>query len=367
MDVQTTYKRKPPTKGGTSVVANYNIVFSCESSNYFGYQVQSNYFGFLKTQQTNAAWTRLMTSAGPDDMMDTFPTYYAKRHPYAWRYGPINKADVLTKWFLSPDAPKEDVIVIIDPDNYVTKDLAAVAALVKPGLAYAEKAFYYGQKTTVNKLWKKFCRKNCDNEVYRSAVPYFVHREDLKKIAPVWKEYILLMRGMFDPDGGTDPEYSKQFHGVQLDWCVEMFGYIFAAAEVGVKHDLSLKLQVRDIEGRPKGVEWNGLIPAEGEKTPYMIHMGRAFFPKTGYDVGEKWWMTAATDFRQWRSFGSQVWCKCNDTAADILPWPMPPLDIWDDFQSRISLIYLHEGREMFGPIPKNIALRGDSYYRGMA
>jgi hypothetical protein len=49
---------------------------------------------------------------------------------------------------------------------------------------------------------------------------------------------------MFDPDGGTDPEYSKQFHGVQLDWCVEMFGYIFAAAEVGVKHDLSLKLQV---------------------------------------------------------------------------------------------------------------------------
>jgi hypothetical protein len=139
-----------------------------------------------------------MTSAGPDDMMDTFPTYYAKRHPYAWRYGPINKADVLTKWFLSPDAPKEDVIVIIDPDNYVTKDLAAVAALVKPGerqipflfthlgslavrglpgLAYAEKAFYYGQKTTVNKLWKKFCRKNCDNEVYRSAVPYFVHRK----------------------------------------------------------------------------------------------------------------------------------------------------------------------------------------------
>jgi hypothetical protein len=45
-----------------------------------------------------------------------------------------------------------------------------------------------------------------------------------------------------------------------------------------------------------------------GDKTPYMIHMGRAFFPKTGYDVGEKWWMTAATDFRQWRSFGSQGW-----------------------------------------------------------
>jgi hypothetical protein len=97
-------------------------------------------------------------------MMATFPTYYAKRHPYAWRYGPFNKADVLTKWFASPDKPKEDVIVCIDPDNYLTRDLSEIVAKVKPGLAYAEKAFYYGQRATVNKLWKKFCRKNCDVE-----------------------------------------------------------------------------------------------------------------------------------------------------------------------------------------------------------
>jgi hypothetical protein len=241
---QSTFLVKPPTKGGTENVAQYNVVFSCESSNYFGYQIQSNYFGFLKTQQTNAVWTRLMTAHAPDDMMEIYPTYYAKRHPYAWRYGPLNKADVLTKWFVSPDEPKEDVIVIIDPDNYVTKDLAPIAKLVKPGLAYAEKAFYYGQKTAVDKLWKQFCRKNCENEVFRAAVPYFVHREDMKKIAPVWKEYILLMRGMFDPDGGTNPGLSKQYRGIQLDWCVEMFAYNFAAAELGVTHNLDMKLQV---------------------------------------------------------------------------------------------------------------------------
>ena len=62
-------------------------------------------------------------------------------------------------------------------------------------MAYAERAFYYGQKRAVDKLWQKFCRKNCENEVYRAAVPYFVHRDDMAKIAPVWKEYILLMRG----------------------------------------------------------------------------------------------------------------------------------------------------------------------------
>jgi hypothetical protein len=43
-----------------------------------------------------------------------------------------------------------------------------------------------------------------------------------------------------------------------------------------------------------------------------MIHMGRAFFPKKGFDAGAKWWMTAATDFRQWRGFGQQGQCFCS-------------------------------------------------------
>ena len=54
---QVTYVTKNPTgKDGNIMtkkgVGKYNVVFSCESSTYFGYQVQSNYFGFLKTKQT---------------------------------------------------------------------------------------------------------------------------------------------------------------------------------------------------------------------------------------------------------------------------------------------------------------------------
>ena len=128
---KTKIVKKP--RNGKGDVAKYNVVFSCESSNYFGYQVQANYYGFLKTKQTDASWTRLMTSAAPDDMMEIFPTYYSKRHPYAWRYGPFNKADILTKWFLSPDKPQEEVLVIIDPDNWLTKDIGPIAAKVKPG------------------------------------------------------------------------------------------------------------------------------------------------------------------------------------------------------------------------------------------
>ena len=63
----------------------------------------------------------------------------------------------------------------------------------------------------------------------------------------------------------------------------------------------------------------------------------------------------------------SAVWCKCNDTASDVIPWPLPKYEQWNDFQSRITLYYLHASRQMFGPIPKNPKVRGDNYYRGMA
>jgi hypothetical protein len=44
-------------------------------------------------------------------------------------------------------------------------------------------------------LWLKVCRANCQSAVLdMAAVPYFVHSQDLKKIAPLWKEYVLIVR-----------------------------------------------------------------------------------------------------------------------------------------------------------------------------
>jgi hypothetical protein len=69
-----------------------------------------------------------------------------------------------------------------------------------------------------------------------------------------------------------------------------------------------------------------------------MIHMGRAWLPSSH----KEWWMTAAADFKQWsRPNRGQVWCKCNETAADVIPWPLPK-DNWQDFVSNITLTYLH-------------------------
>ena len=81
-----------------------------------------------------------------DDISDKFPTFAAKRHPFSKRYSPLNKADVTAKWFASASAPGPDeVIVMVDPDNWLLRPLDEYTAQVKPGHAMAEAAWFVGQ------------------------------------------------------------------------------------------------------------------------------------------------------------------------------------------------------------------------------
>ena len=111
-----------------------------------------------------------------------------------------------------------------------------------------------------------------------------------------------------------------------------MFGYIFAAAHVGVKHELVRGMQIRDVDPR--------VSESEMAKIP-MIHVGRAWFPKD-YLPGWQWHNPEGKDFKH---FGNQVWCKCNYTAADIIPWPLP---LGIDAQSKYTLTMIHDSYERF-------------------
>ena len=126
------------------------------------YQDQSNYYGFLTSaQHPKARFSRLLTSSARDDISEYIPTFRAKRYQYSKRYGPTNKADVLLKWYNSADKPKEEVIVIIDPDNWIIKDLSPWVQRVSKGHALGEAAWFHGSGL-VTDLWKEVCLQNCD-------------------------------------------------------------------------------------------------------------------------------------------------------------------------------------------------------------
>mmetsp|Transcript_8024 Transcript_8024/g.12138 ORF Transcript_8024/g.12138 Transcript_8024/m.12138 type:complete len:138 (-) Transcript_8024:501-914(-) len=118
-----------------------------------------------------------------------------------------------------------------------------------------------------------------------------------------------------------------------------MYGWVYACAQLGIR--ITTKdLQMRDVDGRR---------PEEQAEKIAMVHIGRIWFPNN-FTEGKKW---EHTEGRNFAMYGRQVWCKCNYTAGDIIPWPssgqMPP---GMDFQSRKTLQILHSALQEYGPLP---------------
>lgn len=342
--VENSIKKVPKLTDDGNGKGKYVIAFSCESSNYFGYQVQAALLGFERSgQDPDARFIRLLTASENDDL-DYIPTFNAKRHVYKQRYGPLNKPDVITKWYASSNPPLEEIVVIVDPDNWLRKSVRPWVDRVEKGKGVAQMAFFGGATKLVTKMYREFCTINCDWPLKMAAVPYLLHRDDMGAIAPLWKKYTLLIKEKIE----VDKKFEMRYSGVQIGWCAEMFAFIFGAAEAGIDFTIVHDLQIRDVSS-----------PATQAAHFPMIHMGRAWFPWE-YAPGKQWEHTEGRDFR---SHGRQVWCKCNDTASDILPWPLSPKI---DLVSEVTLTLLHDSREKYGPLPKS-KYRPGNYHESFA
>ena len=321
------------------------VVYSAESSDKFGYQTLSNAYAFLNSSQTEASWTRLLTCETPDDLAQKFPTFTAPRSPYSKRYGPINKPDVIEKWFASEcDAPDpNDTIVVIDPDNFLMRDLAKWTAQVSRKNALGQ-GTYYTSSPKVDEMWKEVCEEGCDNEIDKVGVPYVVKAADLKEIAPLWRHYTIKVKEL----GETDPEFNKRYEKhLNIVWAAEMFGYNYACTHLSIKTKILRDMQARDVDPS---------IPLESSDPPAMIHMGRAWFPKEHQEAADPFRHTEGNNFLDGNTRAVQVFCKCNQTASTVMPWPLPEKGL--DWQSYHTLRLMHDGMEHFGGVPENEVFR---------
>lgn len=327
-------------------------MYSVESSTYFAYQSYANLYAFEHSNQQQsppAAYTRLLTSSEEDDLSvangGKIPTFTSPREPFSRSYSPYNKPTSLTAYMESDVSPTEEVIVIIDPDNWLVQNIGPIAAKVRPGQAVATAAFYDGNPLVTDLYQKHICKNACDFIPDTVAVPYFVHREDAKKIAPLWKELTKKVFELF-----KDPVHAATYQSLQPGWCAEMYGYVFAAAELRVKHTILPNLQHRDVDGK---ITWDEAM----KRRIRMIHMGRAWFAKDwATQHAARWVHRPAWEYSPPNT--EQVWCKCNQTAADERPWPMPP-NI--DFTSNVTLTLLHQSELEYGNAPMNKFRRGYS------
>ncbi|KAH9251109.1 hypothetical protein BASA81_011008 [Batrachochytrium salamandrivorans] len=284
-------RREPSTDAAT-----YRVVFSSESSEYFGYQTFANRLAFAQSQKHfDATWTR------------------------------------------------EEVILVIDPDSWLLKPVYdKFITRVKPGFALGQQTYYTGSRTA-QKLWKELCEHNCEREMDLVGVPYVIHRDDLGKLAPLWKYYVLKIKYLLESSNPNREQFHNTYGKLDVDWASEMFGYNMAAAHLGIAHEIVSELQVRDVDGERTD---------EACKDKVSLHAGRAWFPR-GHAMAKPY---LHTEGKSLRMYGDQVWCKCNFTASTVKPWPIPQSGV--DFVSKHTLRLLHESDEKYGPVPNNQKFR---------
>lgn len=198
-----------------------HTIFSCESSDYQNWQSEALHWSFCKAKQPGKL-TRLLSGESHDSLsskIDTFLAKPASPDPETGdNYVPYNKPSSIQQW-LENGLPEEETILIIDPDCVFVRPIFEE---VDRGRVLAHKMWYMEPKRHPG-LVERHCRS--PDLVASAGIPTFIHRDDLKSLAPLWLNKTRELR-------------STQVSRKEVNWVCEMWGYTLASAELGLEHDV---------------------------------------------------------------------------------------------------------------------------------
>ena len=227
--------------------SNYRLLVSAQCRPYQDWQAVGVLWS-AKKNWSNVKYTRLLSCGLFKRKLYKYrhavPSYMASdwaTHPESGDdYPPYNRP-IAVKEYFEDVYPPEEFMVVIDPDVIIRKPLDDLP--VAQGHPVAQRYDYLHNNDAINKLAKRFNMKAEDLQPI--GMPYIIHRDDLKRLAPLWLEYTEKIR--------NDPE-AKEWSG----WIAEMHSYTLAAAALGLKHTIRDDLADR--------------TPYETVKDPYVLH-----------------------------------------------------------------------------------------------
>lgn len=227
----------------TSIAAqaksNVHVVFSTECYDYFDWQ-SATLLDSARRVGLDAPITRLMACdypnpSGLDIVEDTFVhPNYARSEKTGDYYPPHNKPKSLELW-LEHTSTDAEYILILDTDMVFANDFDLGMFDVSRGKASSAKHEYlFGLRKSVHMNIKQALRHPNDAEMVGGF--YLMHKEDLRKVAPLWYNYSAIIRA--DPGNWPVEGKSNKIHADDPPWIAEMYGYSFACAELGIRHDI---------------------------------------------------------------------------------------------------------------------------------
>eukprot|EP00900_Chrysochromulina_parva_P004229 jgi/Chrpa1/13807/Chrysochromulina_OHIO_Genome00021896-RA len=276
----------------------FQVVFSAECNPLFDWHSVALYYsfqtsGFAKTanitrllacsEKEQKDYPTQMKSIGPtfmhrnlrdDPLVDEvgYPSYNKPYSVMAWLEGtrPLDG--------MSPEERDADeFILMMDADMVFRDPIDPIALGAARGVVIsAEYTYLVGTGTG---FAERFIAKELVPKLAQVGGFHIFHREDLRLIAPKWLEYtkrvrafahskpeIFFAESMAPLEAADEP--MRAVRQKQSMWHSEMYGYVFAAAEVGVTHHVR-----RDVMLYPGYQPWLG-------RGPNILHYGSDYTVK---------------------------------------------------------------------------------------
>ena len=274
-----------PVSSDEAPLPTLHTVFSTECNPYFDWQSLGLMYSHRKVQQMGG-FTRLMAcDKNPPPGVHIVPDTHV--HPnYAVHprtkdsYSPYNKPYSIMHWLLHVK-PTADYIVVLDADMVFRKAITAAMLGVEKGRPVSA---HYGYLIGIFKENFMKVKERVPNVDKAQQVGGFtvMHREDLEQVAPRWLYWTEEVRQ--DPQSWSNTGDIFNANGKSgPPWISEMYGYVFACAEVGVNFKVSNNVML-----------YPGYSPPP-EPWPAVLHYGIT------YNVDEyafdKHWYMGRSDF----------------------------------------------------------------------
>jgi len=282
-----------------------HVVFSAECIPAFDWQSVGLFFSFYRVRQPGRI-TRLLACSEeqlkqyPKENMDIGPTFVHRNMRFdhandgeigdpfhdqkGTGYASYNKPYSVSAWLEANDVG-EEFILMMDTDMFFRAPVDPVALGATLGnVVSAEYTYLVGTSTG---FASRFIDASLHKRFAQVGGFHIFHREDLRAIAPLWLEYTKRVRTFANANPETffnesfrtkeTDAYKLTVSHMQARWHTEMYGYVFAAAEVGVTHrirrDVMLYPGYEPYLGRPPMIMHYGAD----------FHLGEAYFNKMSY------------------------------------------------------------------------------------
>jgi hypothetical protein len=197
-----------------------HVIVTTDSSSYQQWQLRVCYFWFLKQAavkgSTLHAFTRVLHTGEPDDLMDEIPTVVVPAGPKPENGGPpIQRPGAVIAW-LEAAPPEEEYVLMLEPDHILLRPIALGSVAKGHPLAFLFSYVSFTEHEAALAPHLETAGCSAKDAARTGNSPSLMHRDDLAAIAPGWRDFSLALH--------ADPAVRAA-----VGWVGEMYGFSLAA------------------------------------------------------------------------------------------------------------------------------------------